>query len=90
MNDPGHTNFTYLAERVNCMQGDQYQVFECMQNVPAQDLINVLNKYNSTLNGGKPFSFNPQADNETSFSNYSERGLLGRVAAVVSFPAMRY
>jgi hypothetical protein len=54
-----------------------------MQNVPATDLITVLNKYNSTLHGGASLKFNPQADNETSFGNYSERGLLGRVAAIV-------
>ncbi|KAH8649186.1 Alpha/Beta hydrolase protein [Xylariales sp. PMI_506] len=102
--DPNHTNFTYLADQVNCTQGDEYEVFDCMQNVLAEDLIAVLNHYNSTANGGKSFSFNPQADNETSFGNYSERGLLGRVApipglfgnndnefaALVSFPADPY
>lgn len=49
------------------------------------DLITVLNAYNSSLNGGKPLSYNPQADNETSFGNYSERGILRRVAAMVHF-----
>jgi Carboxylesterase family len=83
VNDPNHTNFTYLADKVNCTEGDEYQIFECMQNIPATDLIAVLNNYNNTLNEGKSFHFNPQADNETSFGNYSERGLLGRVAPIV-------
>lgn len=54
-----------------------------MQNVSASDLISVLNSYNATLNGGQKFSFGPQADNQTSFGNYSERGVLGKVATVV-------
>jgi len=82
-NDPSHTKFTYLGNSVNCASGDKYQVFECMQNVPAIDLITILNTFNSTLHGRNSFKFNPQADNETSFGNYSERGLLGRVFAVV-------
>lgn len=83
VDDPDHTNFTYMADQVNCTDGDQYEILSCMQQTPAQDLIAVYNSYNSTLNGGKTLNFNPQSDNETSFGNYSERGLLGRVAKVV-------
>ena len=59
------------------------EVFGWMQNVPATDLITILNTFNSILYGGNSFKYNPQADNETSFGNYSERGLPGRVATVV-------
>jgi hypothetical protein len=83
VNDPNHTNFTSLANQVNCTEGNEYEIFKCVQNVLAIDFITALNKYNGTLHGGASLKFNPQADNEPSFGNYSERGLLERVAAMV-------
>jgi cholinesterase len=53
-----------------------------MQQVPAASIIAIVDGYNASLNDGKALRFNPQADNETSFANYSARGVLGRVARV--------
>jgi carboxylesterase type B len=68
----GITNFTYVAEQVNCTQQDEDSMRECMQCADADAIISVLDKYNTTANGGVTLSFGPVADNETSFSNYTD------------------
>lgn len=79
-NDPANSNFTYLASQVGCTSFNKDELFSCMQKADATAIINVMNKYNATANGGKPLSFNPSPDNVTSFSNYTDRQLRGRFA----------
>lgn len=79
-NDPTNSNFTYLASQIGCSSADKDEVFSCMQKANATAIIEVLNKYNATANGGRSLSFNPSPDNVTSFSNYTNRQLRGRFA----------
>ena len=75
-----HSNFTYLASRVGCEQAGDDEIFSCMQKANASAIISVLNTYNATQNGGRSLSFQPAADNSTSFSNYTDRAARGRFA----------
>jgi carboxylesterase type B len=79
-NDLSNSNFTYLATQVGCTSDKKDELFSCMQKANATAIIEVLNKYNATANGGKSLSFNPAPDNVTSFSNYTDRQLRGRFA----------
>ncbi|KAH6629592.1 Alpha/Beta hydrolase protein [Boeremia exigua] len=81
-NDPTNSNFTYLASQVGCTDTGNDEIFSCMQKANATAIIEVLNKYNATANGGRGLSFNPSPDNITSFSNYTDRQLRGRFAKV--------
>lgn len=86
--DPAGSNFTYVASAVGCSDlSDKDAVFECMQKANATDLIQVYNKYNATLNGGKSLSFTTLADNQTRFSNHTDlqaRGLFARIPTIYS------
>ncbi len=79
-NDPTNSNFTYLASQVGCSSINKDEIFSCMQRANATAIIEVLNKYNATANGGRSLSFAPSPDNSTSFSNYTDRQLRGRFA----------
>ncbi|KAJ8116018.1 hypothetical protein OPT61_g2465 [Boeremia exigua] len=79
-NDPTNSNFTYLASQVGCSSTQKDEIFSCMQKANATAIIEVLNKYNATANGGRSLSFAPSPDNITSFSNYTDRQLRGRFA----------
>jgi carboxylesterase type B len=79
-NDPNNSNFTYLATQIGCTSTDRDEVLSCMQKANATAIIEVLNKYNATANGGRSLSFAPSPDNVTSFSNYTDRQLRGRFA----------
>lgn len=74
------SNFTYVAQRVGCLQDDKDEQFACMQVAAADDIINVLNTYNATANGGLSLGFGPTADDETSFSDYEDLQARGRFA----------
>lgn len=79
-----HSNFDYIATKLGCT-GDKDEQFKCMQSVDAKDIAQVLNTYDSTANNGKVLIFQPQADNETSFSNYTDLQARGLYARVVGF-----
>lgn len=74
------SNFTYLAEQVGCKAASDDEVFACMQTANATAIIQVLNRYNATLNNGRSLSFTPASDNATSFSNYTDQATRGRFA----------
>ena len=59
------SNFTYVANQVNCTQEDEDEVFACMQGKNASEIIEVLNTYNASTNGGRSLGFTPAGDNET-------------------------
>lgn len=79
-----HSNFTYVAERVGCNSNDKDEVFSCMQEVAPEKIVDVLDHYDAKANGGKMLNFQPQADNETSFSNYTDLQVRGQFAPLVS------
>jgi cholinesterase len=79
------TNFTYVAEQLNCTQQNQDSLLECMQSADADAMISILDHYNSTARGGVTLSFGPVADNETSFSNYTDRRERGLFAQLVYY-----
>lgn len=86
--DPTGSNFTYIASRVGCGNTtSQDDLFACMQKVDASTIIEVYNKYNSSLNGGQALSFQPTADNRTRFENYTDsqnRGLFAHLPTIYS------
>lgn len=89
------SNFTYVAERVGCggfVDGKDEKDYDgemkCMQEVGADKIIAVLNGYDSRTpeNAGRVLNFQPQTDNETSFSNYTDlqvRGLYSQLPTVI-------
>lgn len=74
------SNFTYVAQQVGCTQMEKDAQFACMQKANATEIIQVLDTYNATLNGGKALNFNPSSDSETGFGNYTDRQARGLFA----------
>lgn len=78
--DSTYSNFTYVATQLGCSSTDKDEQFACMQQKDAKAIIEVYNKYNATINGGKTLSFQPSPDGMTSFANYTDRQVRGRFA----------
>ncbi|KIW10075.1 hypothetical protein PV08_11035 [Exophiala spinifera] len=76
------SNFTYIAQQLNCTQKDVDDQFTCVQQKNATDIINILDNYNATKNGGKSLSFVPTGDNETSWSSYKDLEAKGKFAKI--------
>ncbi|CAK7199920.1 hypothetical protein SEUCBS139899_002607 [Sporothrix eucalyptigena] len=80
------SNFTYVADKVGCKSSSHDDEFKCMQSASADDIISVLNGYDSRDHGGSVLNFQPQTDNETSFGNYTDlqvRGLYSQLPQVI-------
>lgn len=77
-----YSNFTYVAERLGC-EGDKDELFTCMQATTPEQIMDILNGYDPKANGGRILNFQPQADNETSFSNYTDLQVRGLYAQLV-------
>ena len=77
------TNFTYVAAQLNCTQQNPDALLECMQSSDADAMVSILDDYNATAHGGVSLSFGPVADNETSFSNYTDRRARGLFSQLV-------
>ncbi|KAF2192861.1 alpha/beta-hydrolase [Zopfia rhizophila CBS 207.26] len=58
--DPKGTNFSYVASQVGCTSTNKDEEFSCMQHADAAVIIEVYNKYNASLNGGRSLSFPPR------------------------------
>lgn len=79
--DPSDTsNFTYVAQQVNCPQTDPDSQLACMQTTPPTTIIEVVNNYNTTSNNNLPLSFGPTIDNRTSFADYPTLQTHGKFA----------
>ncbi len=78
------SNFTYVAGQVGCMQPDEDTMFACMQQKNGTEIIEVLNKYNASKNGGKSLGFTPAGDNETNWDSYTQLQAQGKFARLVS------
>lgn len=81
-NDMTNSNFTYVASQIGCASPDKDKEFTCMQSADASVIIDVYNKYNASVNGGRSLSFNPAPDELTNFANYTDRQIRGRFAKV--------
>lgn len=86
--DPSGRNFTYVASQVGCdASASADDILSCMQSAPASSIIEVYNKYNASQNNGATLSFGPIPDDETVFSNYTDRqarGLFARLPMIIS------
>ena len=76
----GTSNFSYVAEQVGCGNHDKDKELACMQNADAKTILEVYERYNATTNGGKSLGFGASVDEETIFSNWTERRERGLVA----------
>lgn len=87
VNDPTHSNFSYVANHVGCsgLAGDAAQQLSCMRGIDASSLENFIATYAES--GTTPaLSFDPIVDNEVVFANYTERALQNQQAQIVSLP----
>ncbi|KAH7385522.1 Alpha/Beta hydrolase protein [Phaeosphaeria sp. MPI-PUGE-AT-0046c] len=75
-NDPEHTNFTFVAEKLGCPFVDPTKQLDCMRGVDANDIVLFMKYYyqNATQTG---LAFGPVVDNVTLFPNYTARALAG-------------
>lgn len=81
-NDPNdNSNFTYVANQVNCTSGDKDEQFECMQQADPLDIADVLQTYDPKA--AKSLAFLPKWDNQTTFSNYTDIQVRGRFSKLV-------
>ncbi|KAH9807844.1 carboxylesterase [Teratosphaeria destructans] len=79
--DYAQTNFTFLASLVGCGDLNATAEVDCVRQVPAAAIENVLSLYQ--ISGRSPsISFTNIADNVTVFSNYTDRAAKGLVAKV--------
>ncbi|PSN61504.1 alpha/beta-hydrolase [Corynespora cassiicola Philippines] len=81
------SNFTYVASQLGCASSNKDEEFSCMQNVNASAIIELYNKYNASMNGGRSLSFQPAPDDMTSFANYTDRqsrGLFAQLPTIMS------
>ncbi|KAF2258223.1 alpha/beta-hydrolase [Lojkania enalia] len=76
----GTSNFSYVAEQVGCGSEDKDEEFRCMQKADAETILEVYETYSATENGGMSLGFGASVDEETIFSNWTERRERGLVA----------
>lgn len=76
----GTSNFSYVANQVGCGHLGKDEELECMQGKDADEILQVYESYNATENEGKSLGFGASVDEETIFSNFSERRERGLVA----------
>ncbi|KAH8595462.1 carboxylesterase family protein [Bisporella sp. PMI_857] len=75
-NDSNHENWNALSNALRCSSLDSYTNMECMRKLPFQS---ILNKTAAGL-----YLFVPVQDNQTVFSNYTERANRGKIARIPS------
>jgi len=88
VNDSTHSNFTFVADHVGCsgLADEPTQQLACMRNVSADKVEDFFASYQES--GATPsIAFDPIQDNETVFSNYTERALAGQQAKIVRLTA---
>ncbi|KAL4961647.1 Alpha/Beta hydrolase protein [Aspergillus stella-maris] len=78
---PAPSNFTFIAQKLGCPL-DVGQEFACMQTQPWKDIMDIVNQYNETQNGGRSLTFAPTADGQNVFDDHVARLAAGRVARV--------
>jgi acetylcholinesterase len=79
--DPTHTNFTFVAEHFDCTDADPDAQVDCLRNVSASDLVGVLK--GNVDSAKSPFlAFGPVIDNRTQFANYTGRASTRKPAII--------
>jgi len=76
----GSSNFSYVAAQVGCGSTDKDEEFSCMQKANGTQILEVYEKYNASENGGASLGFGASVDEETVFSNWTDRRVRGLVA----------
>jgi carboxylesterase type B len=81
--DPGHANFTFLAEQFGCSGGggdvSPADELACMRRVDTAAMETFMHDYYA--NGTSPIiTFSPVIDNTTVFADYAARALEGEIA----------
>jgi acetylcholinesterase len=82
VDDPSHTNFTFVASHFNCSSpsSSANDLLSCMRRVPAADIESFLKSYQDA--GVAPgISFTAVVDETIFFSNYTSRLLAGNVSS---------
>ncbi|KAJ7764638.1 Alpha/Beta hydrolase protein, partial [Mycena maculata] len=86
VDDPTHSNFSFVARHFGCDSTDSVTELACMRDVPFAAIENFVGQYGD--NGTQPaLSFTTVPDEKIIFSNYTARaaaGLLTRSPAIVS------
>lgn len=80
----GTSNFSYVASQVGCGGLGKDEELKCMQATNAETILKVYEAYNATENSGRSLGFGASVDEETIFSNFSDRRARGLVAKLVS------
>ncbi|KAI4154055.1 MAG: hypothetical protein LQ340_001929 [Diploschistes diacapsis] len=81
--DLGHSNFSFVASKVGCpgLSTEPQAQLSCMRKVPASAIEAFVQQYQD--NGTSPgISFVPISDNQTIFSNYTNRAMEGKLAKI--------
>lgn len=76
----GTSNFSYVASQVGCGDLGKDEELKCMQGLDAGKILKIYETYNATENEGKSLGFGASVDEETIFSNFSDRRARGLVA----------
>lgn len=76
----GTSNFSFVAEQVGCGSNDKDEQFKCMQGKDASEILKVYETYNATLHEGRSLGFGASVDEETIFSNWTDRRARGLIA----------
>lgn len=77
--DPGHSNFTHVANEFGCGNLSAQAELDCLRKVSSEDIIAFL-KERDNSNTMPALGFYPIIDNRTKFANYTERALAGNFA----------
>lgn len=81
--DVNHSNFTFVARSLGCdFPENATAELNCMQNLPYDDIINFMGRYQDNKTNTPPLSFNPMPDEKTVFRNNTKRYLTGQVSKV--------
>ncbi|KAM3065381.1 hypothetical protein ACMFMF_011105 [Clarireedia jacksonii] len=82
VDDPSHTNFTFVASHFNCSSASSSadELLSCMRQVSAVDIESFLKSYQDSQ-VAPTISFNPAVDNTIFFSNYTSRLLAGNISS---------
>lgn len=75
-NDPGHTNFTFVAQHFGCGNLSAAAELDCLRKISSTEITTFLKAYYDA--GVSPtIAFSTFIDNHTVFANYTERALAG-------------
>ncbi|KAF4448610.1 alpha beta-hydrolase [Fusarium albosuccineum] len=86
-------NFTYVTEQIGYGDMSKDDELRCIQETNGTEIIEVYNKYNASENEGAMLAFGAMADDETIFTNWTERrdrGLVSRLPMLIGSTSNDY